>query len=1080
MHGGKVVSNSFEQLNAQIDVWIDEEKYDQIESKFECNPELLLILDACFKHPHCTSIENIENADENWQKILITNKAKPVTFKNGSTIDEDWSKLFYAKLLRSKIQEKGTDCYFNRLDQVIAYLEKYIPDPYEGVESAKLAVLYQLELSAASLDYEMLGYAERARRLLENKDLKADKNFCSFYQLFARYNIGVAHFHLSNNSKAILEFNYIIFEINKLKDLDFYNTRKGASLLYLPAVIYRSAIQLKQQLAYHALKTLRRCSGELENEEHKYQRYKADLIKIRANQLMGEWREAGGLLRGLWEDLFKEKQAFPYFNKKQKMIHAKSFNADIPAGTDRQNIKGRLLSLAIDQHLNCLRRQTEILMQDDSEANNHDKALIKWVNNHSEYLKDLGRNSIVSYFSTVEFNKYDRNGYWEQVADYLRWLAGLMEVKVLKDNEKTLEKVRNLAGFCYESAGINKKRLIEYLFEKPPREDEEREWDCISCDPKGINLIRLESNHYDDFTERMLKVFEEELLNSKGEQKEEFINRLLKVEESRTDLRIKDLELRYESNEVKGELPPQQGSGREYCWPQISDETIRQFELLPCLLSEEKIKSLPEPVKQKSDLLPPHRRYEQVMERWDDYFLRHLESPSIHENQDPGLYFLGLQRWNSSSPAEGYSVGGGYLIYHLDDDEKKVSYGIAIDPGFDFIRNLFHMGFSLNDIDIVLISHAHIDHVRDFESIVTLFFELAKRKKQYRKVHVILTLGIYKRLEYIIENPKLRMHIEPYIIDIDREIETDYFENLPFEDSRSGGDSSFYFKLQPGNNISRFQALIRPQNDYTIRVRPTRAYHDDNTGDSDSFGFLIDVRQPGENKDVTIGYTGDTKWIYSEVKDPIKNDRISEQPRDIEDIIKQYQSCNTLIVHLGSLIKKNKANGKYNFLEYNQCNSNETTNPCEYLVRHEGHPYLIGLLRTLSSIYKSDEFDMPLVLLSEFGEELRGKIRVDLVERLIKVYGDKMQLLPVDVGINVQLKCESKIKKSDRSGLEKKVLCVQCNRLVPIGETGFEHYGSDEAIYCVCRTCLEGTPFDVLQNRLRQINEVGYELHPAK
>lgn len=1066
---------SLEQRNAQIDVWIDEEEYKQVQDQFINQVE---DLGKCFEPIFCT---NDEDADDKWQKVLTSTTSQPVTLKDGSTIDKGWSRLFYAKLLRSKIQEKGTDCYFRRLDQVIAYLEKYIPDPYESVESAKLAVLYQLELSAASLTYEIMGYAERARRLLyESNNLKADEKFRWFYELLARYNIGVAHFHISNYSEAITEFNYIIFEINKLEDLedkkklDFYNARKGLSLLYLPAVIYRANIQLKQQLVYHALKTLMRCDSKLENEEHKYQRYKADLIKIQAYQFMGELQEAGGVLRGLWEDLFKEKQAFPYFNKKEGMIYAKSFNADIPAGTDRQNIKERLLILAIDQHLNCLRRQTEILMQDNGEANNHDEALIKWVNNHSEYLNDLGRKSIVSYFLTVEFKEMGRKGYWEQVADYLNWLAGLMEVEAFKDNEKTLEKVRSLAGFCYELAGIKeKKMLIEYLFEKPPREEKDTKWDCRWCDPKGIDLIRLESPHYDDFTEHILKVLEKGLLNSKGEQKEEFIKRLLKVEESRTDLRIKDLELRYKSNILRDEL------GKRNCWPpNISEDKIRDFELLPCLLGKDEIESLSKPVNQ-NDRLHPSKRYEQVMERWDKYFLRHLELPSIHENQDPGLYFLGLQRWNSSSPAEGYSVGGGYLIYHLDDEEKKVSYGIAIDPGFDFIRNLFHMGFSLNDIDIVLISHAHIDHIRDFESIVTLLFELAKRKKQYRKVHVILTLGIYKRLKYIIENPNLRMHIEPYIIDIDREIETDYFENLPFEDSTNKINSSFHFKLQPDNSISRFQAIIRPNNDYTIRVRPTRAYHDDNTGDSDSFGFLIDIQSNGENKDLIIGYTGDTKWIYSlpEVEDPIKRNRANNKV-EIKDIVEQYKSCDALIIHLGSLIERKDS--KYCFLDYNQCNEDCSNNPCEDLVCGKGHPYLIGLLRILTSLYKSDESNVPLVLLSEFGEELRGKIRVDLIERLIKVYGDKMNLLPVDVGINVQLKCESRAKKSDRPNPEKKVLCVQCNRLVAIGEADFEHYGADEAIYCICRTCLKGTPFDVLQNRLRQLYEVGYELHPAK
>ena len=177
--------SNLEQRNAQIDVWIDEEEYKQVQDQFINQVE---DLGKCFEPIFCTSVED---ADDKWQKVLTSTTPQPVTLKDGSTIDEDWSRLFYAKLLRSKIQEKGTDCYFRRLDQVVAYLERHIPDPYKNDkngESAKLAVHYLLELSAASLTYESMGYAERARRLLkENKNLKDKDNeyFCWFYELLA-------------------------------------------------------------------------------------------------------------------------------------------------------------------------------------------------------------------------------------------------------------------------------------------------------------------------------------------------------------------------------------------------------------------------------------------------------------------------------------------------------------------------------------------------------------------------------------------------------------------------------------------------------------------------------------------------------------------------------------------------------------------------------------------------------------------------------------------------------------------------------------------------------------------------------
>ncbi|WP_275372856.1 MBL fold metallo-hydrolase [Clostridium tertium] len=46
--------------------------------------------------------------------------------------------------------------------------------------------------------------------------------------------------------------------------------------------------------------------------------------------------------------------------------------------------------------------------------------------------------------------------------------------------------------------------------------------------------------------------------------------------------------------------------------------------------------------------------------------------------------------------------------------------GIVIDPGFNFIENFKGLNHYFDEIDIVLISHAHNDHTADIESILTL------------------------------------------------------------------------------------------------------------------------------------------------------------------------------------------------------------------------------------------------------------------------------------------------------------------------------------------------------------------------
>ena len=182
------LNKKLERLNAQIDVWIDDEDYNKIwfDTKENHNAKGIITLDGnvksevkqCFPddNSYCT-----RNKYTEWQRALSYGiDSLPVVKVGGEDLkppDKYWSHLFYAKLLRAKIKQKGNDCYTRRLDDVAAYLERHLPQQNgDGEWETRLTLMYLLELSAVSQDWESLGFAERAWRVI-TKPLTSSTNF---------------------------------------------------------------------------------------------------------------------------------------------------------------------------------------------------------------------------------------------------------------------------------------------------------------------------------------------------------------------------------------------------------------------------------------------------------------------------------------------------------------------------------------------------------------------------------------------------------------------------------------------------------------------------------------------------------------------------------------------------------------------------------------------------------------------------------------------------------------------------------------------------------------------------------------
>ncbi|BBD09704.1 MBL fold metallo-hydrolase [Desulfovibrio ferrophilus] len=114
------------------------------------------------------------------------------------------------------------------------------------------------------------------------------------------------------------------------------------------------------------------------------------------------------------------------------------------------------------------------------------------------------------------------------------------------------------------------------------------------------------------------------------------------------------------------------------------------------------------------------------MEDTDAQRLAFINKPSQlnagDNTKDIPLFYV-LRRWNSFTPivpdeADRQRVyrGGGYFIWHQNK-------GTVVDPGFRFIRNFADAGGRVNDIDNIVVTHAHNDHTADLESIFTVLYQ---------------------------------------------------------------------------------------------------------------------------------------------------------------------------------------------------------------------------------------------------------------------------------------------------------------------------------------------------------------------
>lgn len=207
-----------------------------------------------------------------------------------------------------------------------------------------------------------------------------------------------------------------------------------------------------------------------------------------------------------------------------------------------------------------------------------------------------------------------------------------------------------------------------------------------------------------------------------------------------------------------------------------------------------------------------------------------------------------LRKWNSYTPIlSTHAKGGGYFVYHNNT-------GVVIDPGFNFIQNFFEQNFKIDDIDAILITHAHNDHTVELEAILSLLFKRNrnKPKSKQKKIDIYLNLGSFKKFAAY--------------FDLSEKNKPDYIGNIVLLDSHNE------YRILKNNWNSDFF------------IYTTKTQHHEMITSKYALGFVLKCG------DIIIRFTGDTGW----------NPKIEEENALFLNE-KQIDNVDILIPHLGSI-----------------------------------------------------------------------------------------------------------------------------------------------------------------------------------
>jgi ribonuclease BN (tRNA processing enzyme) len=252
------------------------------------------------------------------------------------------------------------------------------------------------------------------------------------------------------------------------------------------------------------------------------------------------------------------------------------------------------------------------------------------------------------------------------------------------------------------------------------------------------------------------------------------------------------------------------------------------------------------------------------------------ERVSLHRRNSINKFVI-LRRWQSFNPKvprpKGEDIrGGGYFLFWQGK-------GFVVDPGFNFIQNFYEQGYSINDIDAIVVTHTHPDHDDELNSILTLLAEWNEVNKVQKKlkggiskngedepkyIDLFLNEGAYRKYNSWVYAKKIMIR-KIFILQTNRW----HKQSKP--------------KDKNGEVNIDARQTINLKEKYALDIEVIPAWHDELIDMHSSVGlkFVLYDKDNCDGPVLRIGITGDTEYYAN--------------------IVEMYNDTDILLAHVGDV-----------------------------------------------------------------------------------------------------------------------------------------------------------------------------------